>query len=181
MTFQVIHIRKYISTSVTFYVWRLDAYRRYVILKTFFTAKQSRFKGEKKKLADDEVNRTGWKRLSTVQFNSSWYITYFGKMLRRQWSVTKSGPLSGGGAGGASPPTKVFALLERGVGHSWKLLEIVQKFGLLSQNSSPPLVSQVVYGSGRNCSWRVQACLPQMRWSFNKLHKTENIGNNSIK
>jgi len=28
-------------------------------LKTFFTAKQSRFKGEKKKLADDEVNRTG--------------------------------------------------------------------------------------------------------------------------
>ena len=103
MTFQVIHIRKYIPTSVTFYVWRLDAYRCHVNLKTFFTAKQSRFKGEKKKLADEQVSRTGWKRLSSVQFNSSWYITCFGKMLRRQWSVTKSGPLSGGDAGEASP------------------------------------------------------------------------------
>jgi len=46
----------------------------------------------------------------------------------------------GGGRRGASPS------LERCVVHRLKLLDVVQKFGPLPENSSPLLVSQAGYG-----------------------------------
>ena len=52
--------------------------------------------------------------------------------------------------GGRIPPRKIFAPLEKCVGHILKLLETGQKFEPLSENSSPLLVSQAGYGPGYN-------------------------------
>jgi len=50
---------------------------------------------------------------------------------------------------GAMPPLENFSPpLEKRVGYSSKLLDIVQKFGSLSESSSPFLVSQAGYGPG---------------------------------
>jgi len=42
------------------------------------------------------------------------------------------------GEQGAYPHIKIFSPLEKCVGHSLKLLDIVKKFGPLSENSSTP-------------------------------------------
>jgi len=53
------------------------------------------------------------------------------------------------GVQGAKPPLEKFSLpLEKCVGHSLKMLDIVQKIWALSENSSPLLVSQAGYGHG---------------------------------
>jgi len=50
----------------------------------------------------------------------------------------------------AKTPTKFFAPLEKCVDRRSKPLDIVQKTGPLSENSSPPLVSQACYGPMRS-------------------------------
>jgi len=45
---------------------------------------------------------------------------------------------------------KIFTPLEKCVGHSLKLLDIVKKFGPLSENASTPLVSQAGYRPAYN-------------------------------
>jgi len=52
-----------------------------------------------------------------------------------------------GGAGGEAP-LHFSSPLEKCVGHSSKLLDIVQKYGSFSENSLPHLVSQAGYGPG---------------------------------
>jgi len=52
--------------------------------------------------------------------------------------------------GGRRPPRKLFAPLGKCVGHGLKLLDIVQKIGPLSENSSPLLVSQAGNGPAFN-------------------------------
>ena len=54
-----------------------------------------------------------------------------------------------GGRRGETPPRKFFAPLEKCVGSILKLLDVFQKFGPLSQNSSLPLVSQAGYGPAK--------------------------------
>jgi len=56
-------------------------------------------------------------------------------------------PVTRRAQGAASPPLENFsAPLEKCVGYSLKLLDIVQKIWALSENSSPLLVSQAGYG-----------------------------------
>jgi len=51
--------------------------------------------------------------------------------------------------GRETSPRKIFAPLDKCVGHTLKLLDIAKKFGPLSENFSPLLVSQDGYGPGR--------------------------------
>jgi len=48
--------------------------------------------------------------------------------------------------GAKSPPEEFLPSLEKYAGHSLEVLDIVSKFGPLSEISSPPLVSQAGYG-----------------------------------
>jgi len=54
-----------------------------------------------------------------------------------------------GDARGRSPPRKLLPLLKKCVGHNLKLLDIVQKIGPLSENSSSLLVSHAGHGPGK--------------------------------
>ena len=65
-------------------------------------------------------------------------------------------PVTRGAAGRRIPPKKHFSpSMEKSVGYSLILLEIVQKFRLFSENSSPLLVSQAGYGRARNLNPQV--------------------------
>jgi len=76
----------------------------------------------------------------------------------------------------------MFAPLEKCVGYSLKIMDIVKKFGPLSENSSPLLVSQAGYGPGseneRNSAC-VQSCMTSVKSFFTtKKEPSMHIGPN---
>ena len=49
------------------------------------------------------------------------------------------------------------------VGHSWKILGIIEKTWLLSENSSPPLVPQAAHGPGSTTLDALESVAPLRR------------------
>jgi len=82
------------------------------------------------------------------------------------------GPQLEGEQGGPRTPWKIFAPLEKCVGHILKVLDIVLKFGPLSESSSLPIVSQAGYGAVGTSPDRTKSFSGWMFW----LCTDENFG-----
>ena len=73
-------------------------------------------------------------------------------MIKRKAKVDRTVWQARNQGGGEAHPRKFSPLLEKCVGYSLKILDVVNIFGPLSENSSPLLVSQASYGPA---AWHV--------------------------